>query len=125
MKENNTPEPIIFSDPIFDFSFHPKKNLVVAGLITGHVYCYQYDNDANILQWSTQISKKSCRGVEFNHDGSLVMTISRDKSIQTIDMTTGRLLQKIPKAHRYPINKIHALDINRIATGDDEGVIKV
>ncbi|CAO3594469.1 unnamed protein product [Absidia cylindrospora] len=125
MNGNTAPPSIPFTDPIFDFCFHPTQQIVVSGLITGYIYCHQYGTEANTLLWSTQISKKSSRGVEFNQDGSLLMTISRDKSIRTLDTDTGRLLMKIPKAHKYPINKIHALDLNRIATGDDEGIIKI
>ncbi|SAM01719.1 hypothetical protein [Absidia glauca] len=129
---SKAPDPIPFTDAIFDFCFHPTQQLVVAGLITGSLYwlsishhSYRYTTEENSLLWSTQVSKKSCRGVEFNPDGSVLMSISRDKSIQTLDSSTGRLLMKIPKAHRYPINKIQALDLNRIATGDDEGIIKI
>ncbi|KAI9303287.1 WD40-repeat-containing domain protein [Cunninghamella echinulata] len=125
MSDTIAPSAISFSDPIFDFTFHPSSNLVIAGLITGYVYCYKYDNEENSLSWSTQISKKSCRGVEFIRDGDALITISRDKSIRTLDTLTGRILYKIPKAHKYPINKIHTLDSNKIATGDDEGVIKL
>lgn len=53
------------------------------------------------------------------------MSISRDKSIQALDVATGRLLYKIPKAHKYAINKICKLDTNLTATGDDEGIVKV
>ncbi|CAO3613271.1 unnamed protein product [Cunninghamella blakesleeana] len=125
MLDNIAPSAISFSDPIFDFTFHPTSNIVIAGLITGYIHCYNYDNNNNTLSWSTQISKKSCRGVEFIQDGDALIAISRDRSIRSIDTSSGRILYKIPKAHRYPINKIHALDDYKIATGDDEGVIKL
>jgi hypothetical protein len=44
------------------------------------------------------------------------MSISRDKSIQALDVST---------AHKYAINKICKLDTNLTATGDDEGIVKV
>lgn len=88
-------------------------------------FSHEYSEESNTLAWSTQASKKSCRGVEFTNDGSHLMSISRDKSIQALDVATGRLLYKIPKAHKYAINKICKLDTNLTATGDDEGIVKV
>ncbi|KAL7313202.1 WD repeat-containing protein jip5 [Mucor circinelloides] len=120
------PKPIEFKDHIFDFSFHPVENIIVAGLINGQVQCWNYATDKeNTLNWTTQVSKKSCRGVEFTPDGAHLLSISRDKSIQALDVTTGRLLYKIPRAHKYAINKICKLDTHLTATGDDEGVVKI
>lgn len=34
------PKPIEFKDHIFDFSFHPVENIIVAGLINGQVQWY-------------------------------------------------------------------------------------
>lgn len=120
------PQSIEFKDHIFDFSFHPIENIIVAGLINGQVQCWNYATDKeNTLGWSTQVSKKSCRGVEFTPDGAHLLSISRDKSIQALDVTTGRLLYKIPKAHKFAINKICKLDTHLTATGDDEGIIKI
>lgn len=31
------PDPIVFKDHIFDFSFHPLNNIVAIGLINGQV----------------------------------------------------------------------------------------
>ncbi|KAI8355597.1 WD40-repeat-containing domain protein [Choanephora cucurbitarum] len=83
-----------------------------------------YHYTSNRRLWSTQVSKKSCRGVDFTPDGAHVICVLRDKSIQAIDVATGRLLYKIPKAHRSAINKLCKLDTHSIATGDDDGVVK-
>ena len=70
-------------------------------LITHMSFSHNYSvTKPNSLAWSTRASKKSCRGVEFTEDGSHLMSIWRDKSIQALDVTTGRLLYKIPKAHK-------------------------
>lgn len=120
------PDPITFEEHIFDFAFHPSNDLVAVGLINGLVQCYKYSAlESNSQVWSTRVSKKSCRGVEFTEDGSHLMSISRDKSIQALDVSTGRLLYKIPKAHKHAINKICRLDTHLTATGDDEGIIKI
>lgn len=64
------------------------------------VFSFNYSLEQNELAWSTQVSKKSLRGVEFTNDGAHLMSISRDKSIQALDVSNGRLLYKIPKAHK-------------------------
>jgi hypothetical protein len=96
-EEEYQPEPIKFEDNIFDFAFHPKNDLVAAGLINGQVHWYEkkdslyvhiikvimlsynYLNQDNRLCWNTSTSKKSCRGVEFTDDGSRKITILTDK----------------------------------------------
>ncbi|KAG1452113.1 hypothetical protein G6F56_007907 [Rhizopus delemar] len=52
------------------------------------------------------------------------MSISRDRSLQALDVSTGRVLYKVSKAHKFPINKLRQLDSQLTATGDDEGIIK-
>jgi len=43
--------------------------------------------------------KKSCRRVRFNTDGSQLVTASKDKSIQVIDMGAGSIAATIKDAH--------------------------
>lgn len=43
--------------------------------------------------------KKSCRRVRFNSDGSQLVTASKDKSIQVIDMAAGSVSARIKDAH--------------------------
>lgn len=45
--------------------------------------------------------KKSCRRLRFNSDGSQLVTASKDKSIQVIDMAAGSVAAKIKDAHEY------------------------
>ena len=49
--------------------------------------------------------KKSCRRVRFNADGSRLVSASKDKSIQVIDMGTGSVTAKMKDAHEcvYPV----------------------
>jgi len=43
--------------------------------------------------------KKSCRRVRFNADGSQLVTASKDKAIQVIDMGAGSVITKLKDAH--------------------------
>ena len=45
--------------------------------------------------------KKSCRRVRFNSDGSQLVTASKDKCIQVIDMAAGSVTTRIKDAHEY------------------------
>ncbi|KAG0168922.1 WD domain repeat-containing protein 55 [Apophysomyces sp. BC1034] len=42
-----------------------------------------------------------------------------------MDTSTGKLMLKIPKAHRHPINKLCMLTPSLMTTGDDEGLVKL
>lgn len=102
----NAPSTIDFDSHVFDLAFHPSHNLVAAGLISGSVHCYQYDveeNGGNTNKWSLDAHTKSCRDVEFNHNGRLLYTASRDKSWRAIDVETGVVSIKKLKAHEYVV----------------------
>lgn len=103
---NKEPNPIPFTEHIFDFDFHPSLPIVAIGLINGQVHCYNYGLESNSLAWKTQISKKSCRGVEFTMEGKHLLSISRDKSIQALDVSAGRILYKVSKAHNLDLPSI-------------------
>ena len=53
--------------------------------------------------------KKSCRRVRFNTDGSQLVTASKDKSIQVIDMAAGSVATKIQDAHEYVYPLCHTV----------------
>ncbi|KAG2185588.1 hypothetical protein INT44_002381 [Umbelopsis vinacea] len=114
-----------FSSHVFDFALHPSAQIAAAGLITGDIECYKFGQKENQQQWSVKPTKKSCRGVEFSESGNHLYSISRDRSIHTLDVETGKLVHKHSAAHESPINKILRLNENLIATGDDMGIIKI
>ncbi|KAF9364632.1 hypothetical protein BGX34_000936 [Mortierella sp. NVP85] len=75
--------------------------------------------------WNIRPSKKSCRGLAFNSDGSGLFTASKDGAIGALDVGTGAELIKKADAHDHPINAIKLLTENILATGDDGGMIKL
>ncbi len=59
---------------------------------------------------------------------SVLITGSQDQSISVLDCTTGKMLIHIENAHEHPIYSMYYFDWHQhslLATGDDEGVIKV
>lgn len=61
-----------------------------------HSYCAA---GTSRLLMSFNGHKKSCRRVRFNSDGSQLVTASKDKSVQVIDMAAGSVAAKISDVH--------------------------
>ena len=99
-------------------------------------YKYQVNGSAE-KQWHTKRHKGSCRGVEFSHDGSLLVSVGKDAVIKLADSETGKVIAKDTEAHSYFPSKVEgltgreAIDVvkyvneNIFVTGDDIGVVKV
>ncbi|RIB04871.1 WD40-repeat-containing domain protein [Gigaspora rosea] len=122
------PNPLEFDNQVFDLAFHPQQNIIASGLITGEIFCHRYscETDAESINLlSIRPHKKSCRGLEFSYDGTALFSVSKDKSIQVIDLETGKVLTKKRGAHDKPINCVLRLNENSLTTGDDDGCIKI
>ena len=52
-------------------------------------------------------------------------TVSKDKSLRVFDIASSKVKHKFLKAHEDPIYSHFIIDENLIATGDDEGRLKV
>ncbi|THH28980.1 hypothetical protein EUX98_g5204 [Antrodiella citrinella] len=96
---------------IFDLVFHPTESLVFAGLLTGEVKAYSYDEQGNHEQkFSVSPSKRSCRGLSMTATGDKLWAVGKGKGVQIIDVATGNVVETRKGAHD---------------TGDDDGVIKL
>eukprot|EP00252_Welwitschia_mirabilis_P000432 TRINITY_DN1042_c0_g2_i1.p1 TRINITY_DN1042_c0_g2~~TRINITY_DN1042_c0_g2_i1.p1 ORF type:complete len:353 (+),score=62.93 TRINITY_DN1042_c0_g2_i1:221-1279(+) len=112
----------------FDLSFHPSVSIVAVGLISGHVHLYRYgdlSSDSAERLWSQVAHETSCRGVRFIESGKTLLTASSDCSILAIDVETGRHVARLDNAHPHPINCLTNLTEATVASGDDEGIIKI
>lgn len=92
---------------------------------------------------SMKIHKKSIRAVGFTPDGESILTVSKDKSIKLRSTETGKMIAKYKQAHEYfilvfpylffkflliyssSINCLCVIDNCVLATGDDDGYVKV
>ncbi|KAF3447858.1 hypothetical protein FNV43_RR08564 [Rhamnella rubrinervis] len=96
----------------FDIDFHPSENLISAGLINGDLLLYRYTADSvpqRVLE--VHAHTESCRAVRFIHEGR--------------DVETGSTIARLEDAHGDAVNRIINLTESTIASGDDEGCIKV
>jgi WD40 repeat protein len=93
---------------------------------------------------SMKVHKKSVRGIGLTPDGQSIITVSKDKSIKLRSTETGKMITKYKRAHEYlirffsilfffltcilyssPINCLCIVDNCVLATGDDDGYVKV
>ncbi|KAJ7704313.1 WD40-repeat-containing domain protein [Mycena rosella] len=110
---------------IFDLVFHPTHSTVYTGLLTGHIKAFAYDQSSHKKTFSVRPSKRSCRALTINDDGTRLYAAGKGKAIHTIDTTTGDVVETRAGAHDDPINRIKHIMPWMFATGDDAGVIKL
>lgn len=108
-----------------DLSFHPEQDILAVGTVTGDVLIYKYTNEENTLVSSHEVHTKAIRDIEFSIDGRDIISGSRDKSIMMTDFETGKLKRFWDKAHDEPIYTITVVDENLIASGDDDGTVRL
>ena len=68
---------------VFDISFHPTESLVFVGLLTGGIKAFRYDEQGQAEEnFSIRPSKRSCRGIAINEDGSRIFAVGKGKAMQ-------------------------------------------
>lgn len=124
--ERKKPKDILFDDIVIDVAFHPSKDVIASAHICGEVNVHSYSTTSENQNLMTlDHHKKSCRCLCFSEDGNQMFTASKDKSLCCIDMNTGTESWSKKKAHECPIYSLLLTGENFIATGDDDGRIKV
>ncbi|EST05342.1 WD40 repeat [Kalmanozyma brasiliensis GHG001] len=74
--------------------------------------------------WVTRPSKKTCRGLSFNPTGERLFSISKDKSLFSIDCSTGKVVDSWVDAHEAAPSRVLPVD-QLVVTGDDDGVVRL
>lgn len=110
----------------FDLAFHPSSPIVAAGLITGRLQLFRFEelSEAQSL-WNASAHSESCRAVRFAEEGRYVLSASPDCSILATNVETGQSFARLTDAHGSAINRLINLSENTVASGDDDGTIKV
>ncbi|KAJ3352172.1 WD domain repeat-containing protein 55 [Allomyces javanicus] len=120
------PAPITLKDTVpLSVDLHPSADLLAAGLITGQVNCYSYTDTTSKRLFGSKHHKDSVRCVKFSHDGAHLYSCSTDKSIQVMDTETKQVFLKKAKAHDDGINTLLPLNETLVASGDENGVVRV
>jgi len=72
---------------IFDVVFHPTFSTVYTGLLTGQVKAFFYDSQGNHKSaFSVRPSKKSCRGLSLDQDGSHLYAVGKGKALRCVSV---------------------------------------
>ncbi|KAL6568019.1 WD domain repeat-containing protein 55 [Orobanche hederae] len=111
-------------DIAMDLDFHPSINIVAACLINGQLLMYRYDAEATRLL-EVGAHAESCRALRFINEGRAIVTGSLDCSILATDVETGAQIARLENSHGSGVSRIVNLTESTIASGDDEGCIKV
>lgn len=110
----------------FDIDFHPSEQLVASGLISGDLFIFRYAADSTPQKLlEVNAHDKACRTLRFINEGRVIVTGSSDYSILATDVETGTGISRLENAHGDCVNRIVNLTESTIASGDDEGCIKV
>ncbi|GKV08901.1 hypothetical protein SLEP1_g20472 [Rubroshorea leprosula] len=111
----------------FGVDFHPSNPLAAVALINGDLHIYGYNSNDSSLQRLLNVNahSESCRSVRFINGGQAVATGSKDCSILATNVETGATIARLENAHENAIYKLINLTESTIASGDDEGCIKV
>ncbi|KAI0733278.1 WD40 repeat-like protein [Fomitopsis betulina] len=111
---------------IFDLLFHPSSSVVYLGLLSGHIKSFGYnDEGGHDRKFSLRPSKRSCRALAINGGGDRLWAAGKAKAIFTVDTSTGQTVDTWSNAHDTAINRLRSLTPNLLASGDDDGVIKL
>ena len=74
---------ISVGNQLFDLAFHPSKDLVYVATVAGEVKCYSYDDEGNgVEKFSTRLTKRSIRGLDFTSNGESLFAVGKDKGLQ-------------------------------------------
>ncbi|EJU01342.1 WD40 repeat-like protein [Dacryopinax primogenitus] len=117
---------ISLPNQVFDIAFHPREDILYAGLLTGEIKAFRYRDEGTYEEaWGIRPTKRSCRGLATAEGGARLYGVTKDKSIEVIDTTTGKVLISKPGAHENSINRVLGTLPHQLATGDDEGVLRL
>ncbi|KAH9508247.1 WD domain repeat-containing protein 55 [Bulinus truncatus] len=121
-----SPKDLVFNEIVTTLQCHPGQNIIACGLIDGDVSLQRFGSTAKREELHKYAHhKKTCRALRFSEDGRRLFSASKDKSIYCVDVETGKLKRKIKNAHESPIYSMVLTGDTFVATGDDDGVLKV
>lgn len=116
--------PIKCGDILFDVQFHPKQNILCAGLINGEIELHKLNEEQKKFQRKCTIktNSKSIKGIQFSKNGKHILTGSSDKCC-TISDITGKVIWK-NKCHEQGVSAVLYTGMNTFASADENGIIK-
>lgn len=87
---------------VFDLIFHPTESIVYAGLLTGEVKAFGYDEQGqHDHRFTLKPSKRSCRGLAIDEQGDRIWSVGKGKSLCTIDTRTAQIADTRLAVHEW------------------------
>ncbi|OCF43115.1 WD-repeat protein JIP5 [Kwoniella heveanensis CBS 569] len=111
----------------FDLAFHPTESIVFSSLLTGEVKAWRYDDDegSTSSSWTVRPSKRTARTLAVEEGGANVWVGGKSGNLFQLSCANGNITSEREGAHDVPINRVFCVNENLIASGDDDGVIKL
>lgn len=122
----DAPDDMPFETLLTDVCCHPTRDAVAIGTVEGDAFVHSYALDSpsrELLHLAHH--RTSCRKLRFSADGSMLFTGSKDQSLCMVDLNSGAVAQRLPEAHSAPIYSLCVVDEHLLASGDDDGHVKV
>ncbi|KAL4447647.1 hypothetical protein ABPG75_004866 [Micractinium tetrahymenae] len=124
--ENVLLHTVQLDDQPMDCDLHPTEGLLASGVIDGHLALHSFGKEAAPqLRHKLKAHATSCRAARFSASGDLVYTASTDQSILAVDCGSGKAQARKKDAHDTAINRLACTGPTGLASGDDEGVVKL
>ena len=86
---------------------------------------YEFTNEKNTKKKKYEIHKKPIRSIEFDASGKYLFSGATDKAVKMTDVETSQVKWKQLKAHDCALYKVQPINEYLVATGDDEGSVKL
>eukprot|EP00904_Undaria_pinnatifida_P000792 jgi/Undpi1/10713/HiC_scaffold_29.g13161.m1 len=123
-EQSKTMGAVELSEQALEIAFHPHRDVIASGLVDGKVCLHTYSPEGHRLALELKHHQASCRTVLFSDDGAALYTASKDRSIAAAD-ETGQIAWQQQGAHDWPVNSLHNVSEGILASGDDQGVVKI
>lgn len=123
--ERTHPPDINIDDFVVDLSFHPERDLLAVGTMSGDCLIYKYSVQENALMNTLELHNKAIRDIEFSLDGRSLLSASKDRSILISDFETGKYTRLYENAHEQPVSTMSVFSEHLFVSGDDDGTVKL
>jgi len=111
---------------ISDIAFHPSEYILGSGNLDGYVKLHRCVPDSlNEQLAKVRVSKESCRCTTFTANGKGLLVMTADKFMRCIDVETGKVNRSLKNAHTSSPYSIQTIDTNLVASGDEDGELKI
>ncbi|CAA9988571.1 hypothetical protein, conserved in Apicomplexan species [Plasmodium knowlesi strain H] len=109
---------------VFDVEFHPKLDVICAGLFDGNLLLYKLKEEKKKFEkkWNIYNHKKTVSCVSFSSNGKKILAASSDNKCSLTDIT-GKLIWT-NTCHNHSICSVLFTSANTFLSADETGIMK-